>query len=175
MQLQPAASNYHLSMDKVRFGRALGKGARGAARSLWEAADAATSPDPNPKPRTQASATPTPSAQEILGTVIDAHVQAHRVVAHTQQQAARAGAAAVRPVLANAKRLTSVLWLEVTGSFFAIFALSLGIAVWKNRHAFAAGWNTEPAHKLVVYLLAFAAFAYFAVSSFLRAKRRERQ
>src|SRR6185312_13086097 len=35
-------------MDKVRLGRILGKGARQAARTAWDAIDAATAADPNP-------------------------------------------------------------------------------------------------------------------------------
>ena len=163
MQLRALASNYHLCMDKVRFGRALGKG----AKSLWEAADAATSPDPNAKPRP----TESPAAHAVLDSV----AQAHRVVTHTKQQAREAGLSAARPVLANAKRLSSVLWLEITGSFFAIFALGLGTGVWKSRHALAQGSNSDAAHKLYLFATLFAAFAYFAISSFVRARRRERQ
>ena len=106
-------------MDKVRFGRALGKGARSAAKSLMEAADAAASPDPHPKP----NAAPTrPTRTATLHDAVGSVVEAHHAVAHTKQQARKAGLAAVAPVVANAKRLSGVLWLELTGTFFTLFA-----------------------------------------------------
>ena len=76
----------------------------------------------------------------------------------------------VEPVV----RLSGVLWLEVTGVFFGIFALSTGIAIWRLR----GQWRTALAHpathpSLLVAIAVFALFAYFCISSFVRARRRE--
>lgn len=78
----------------------------------------------------------------------------------------------VEPVV----RLSGVLWLEVTGVFFGIFALSTGIAIWRLR----AQWRTALVHPtahggLIVAVAVFALFAYFCISSFVRARRRERR
>jgi hypothetical protein len=69
-------------------------------------------------------------------------------------------------------RLSGVLWLEVSGVFFGVFALmSLGY-LWKLRGA----WRTGAAsHRNLLGALAmFALFGYFCVSNFVHARRRER-
>jgi hypothetical protein len=78
-----------------------------------------------------------------------------------------------------------VLWLEITGSFFGIFAVFAGSAVWTHRAEFksavseglASGGNSSPAiHASRLHLLVFLAmalvFAYFSISSFVRAYRK---
>ncbi|MDE1154819.1 MAG: hypothetical protein PW735_03710 [Acidobacteriaceae bacterium] len=149
-------------MDKVRFGRALGKGARAAAKSLAEAADAATSPDPRASAR-RAAPHPTPYAQ------------AAEQLRQTQAKTARAGKQVGKGVLAPVKKFSTVVTLQVVGVFFALFALTLGRAVWQQRAAFAAAANAEERHKLWLYLLFFVLFSYFSLSSFLRARRRDRR
>ena len=76
----------------------------------------------------------------------------------------------VEPVV----RLSGVLWLEVTGVFFGIFALSTGIAIWRLRSQWRAALAHPASHGgLVVAIAVFALFTYFCVSSFVRARRRE--
>jgi hypothetical protein len=66
---------------------------------------------------------------------------------------------------------SGILWLEVTGLFFGIFALFFGINTYKLRHEWAIG----PDHKrFVVYTLVTLAFAYFTFSSFYRARKKEK-
>ena len=74
-------------------------------------------------------------------------------------------------------KLSRVLWLEITGSFFGIFALFAGHAVWANRADFAAALRpTSANHDARMHLLVFLAmslgFGYFCISSFVRAYRR---
>jgi hypothetical protein len=60
----------------------------------------------------------------------------------------------------------SVLWLEITGLFFAIFSLFFIQGVYRLR----ADWRTGPNHlKLIIYAAVAILFLYFAVSSFYRA------
>lgn len=65
----------------------------------------------------------------------------------------------------------SILWLEITGMFFALFALLFGQHLYSIRSA----WQFGPEHG---HFLAYAAFAgiflYFAFSSFAKARRRSR-
>ena len=50
-------------MDSVRFGRALGIGARAAAKTLVTAVDAATSPNPSAEVKAKQAAGAVPSAE----------------------------------------------------------------------------------------------------------------
>ena len=66
----------------------------------------------------------------------------------------------------------SVLWLEVTGVFFAIFSLFFAQGVYRLR----AYWQTGPGHRrLVIYAVVAIVFMYFAISSFYRAHRKQQQ
>ena len=181
-------------MDAVRFGRALGFGARQAAKTVVRAVDAARAENPSPTPPAAtgpSSAALAPAASPSLAAVAPAKTtsagaapgQAANRAAQTaargvaqvrgvQEGIHRFKASAVEPVV----RLSGVLWLEVMGVFFGIFALSTAIAIWRLR----AEWRPALAHPathggLFVAVAVFALFAYFCVSSFVRAKRRERR
>jgi hypothetical protein len=66
----------------------------------------------------------------------------------------------------------SVLWLEVTGVFFAIFSLFFAQGVYRLR----AHWRTGPGHeRLLTYAVVTIVFMYFAVSSFYRAHRKQQK
>jgi hypothetical protein len=68
-------------------------------------------------------------------------------------------------------KASRVLWLEITGLFFAIFALFFGSNLWRLR----AGWQQGPTHReFVLYALCTAIFLYFTVSSFVRASRHKK-
>ncbi len=72
-------------------------------------------------------------------------------------------------------RLSAALWLELTGVFFGIFALSAGMGAWKLRaglHETAA--NHEEHSRFIVALLMAVVFGYFCVSSFVKAHRTTR-
>jgi hypothetical protein len=66
----------------------------------------------------------------------------------------------------------SVLWLEITGMFFALFALYFAQNVYRVRSA----WRQGPEHShLLLYCALAAAFAWFSCSSFARAYRRSKR
>ena len=176
---------YTSSMDAVRFGRALGFGARQAVKTVTAAVDAATAENPARKsadtgandgqaagPQAPPAATGTAASQAVHQA---AHAAAQTVVqARGARQALRRGSrrfgeAAWRPFV----RLGGVLWLEVTGVFFGIFALFAAGGAWRLRgewHLNAAG------HRQLLGAVAMLAFfGYFSVSSFVRARRRERR
>ncbi len=66
----------------------------------------------------------------------------------------------------------SVLWLEITGLFFALFGLFFAQNAWKLRHV----WYSGPDHaRFLIYTLVTLAFFYFAFSSFYRARVKEKR
>jgi len=167
-------------MDSVRFGRALGFGARSAARALAGAVDAATAPSPMAKPapaqsptRSAAAAAPTrpvaSAIQTAARTAAHATVQARRTRKGLAQGGKRFGEAVWGPFV----KLSGVLWLEITGSFFGIFALFAGHAAWAHRADIRA---TPANHDARLHLLLFVGmtllFGYFCLSSFARAYRK---
>jgi len=181
-------------MDKVKFGRALGKGARGAAKSLWEAAEAAAAPDPKRQgagPREQGTGSREqgtgnreqgtgkaggPSFGEVAGKVADVHRQYNDAKKQMRGAVMNAAKETAREhgkgVLAPVKKFSSVIWLQVTGVFFAVLTIFLLQGVLRQRGALAHGWGTPEAHKFLGYMAICAVFAYFTVSSFVRAGRR---
>lgn len=171
-------SGYTSRMDSVRFGRALGVGARAAAKTLLTAADAAASPNPSAKkPTAEASSKPTAprtpvavsSAAAAVEQVARTAAQARQVTTGVTQGGRRLGDSVWRPFV----KLSGVLWLEFTGVFFGIFAAYAVSGAWKLR----AEWRETPAnHDMHMHFLMATGmallFGYFCLSSFMRASRR---
>lgn len=70
-------------------------------------------------------------------------------------------------------RLSGVLWLEVSGAFFGLFALFAVSAVWRIRSDWHAGLAGR--ERLLGATAMAVLFGYFCVSNFVRARRRERR
>jgi len=65
-----------------------------------------------------------------------------------------------------------VLWLEITGLFFAMFAAYFGQSAYRMRHDYAAG----PEHMhFLIYSALTAVFAWFTLSSFYKATQKEKK
>ena len=162
-------------MDSVRFGRALGVGARAAAKTLVTAVDAAAAPNPSAAAKQrieQKSATKATSAGTRLGQ------QTRRTTAQameTGQGLKRGGKRFGQAVWAPFVKLSGVLWLEMTGVFFGIFALFAIGGAWKMRAAMSETAANNLAHERFVWAVVMAAvFIYFCLTSFLKARRRGR-
>lgn len=162
-------------MDSVRFGRILGKGARAAAKGLYEAVDAATAPNPN-APKTAAPLrTPAQQQPQAAQTPMQVIAQGTAAYAAHKKAVTREAGRAGKSFLAPFARAGSVLWLEVTGTFFAVFAVIFISYACKYRTALRLdATNADAHHHLLASAVAAAVFGYFAVTSFLRARRRER-
>jgi hypothetical protein len=164
-------------MDSVRFGRALGIGARLAAKTLVTAAEAATAP--NPSAGAKGGADSGAAANESKAAAAGARVgqQAARTTAQVRQTgkglkrgSKRFGEAVWGPFV----KLSGVLWLELTGVFFGIFALFAGTGAWKLRGEWRATTTNHDAHvHLLFSALMAVVFGYFCVSSFVKASRRQ--
>ena len=160
---------YTNGMDKVRFGRALGFGARQAGKALWRAAEAATAPDP--RVGTASAATPVPStAARQAGTRVRENIsQARSTSVTVKREGKRFGQAMWGPVA----RASGVLWLELTGVFFGIFAVTAGTELYRHHADFAA--TGAPRQHEWFAAAMFALFGWFTVSSFVRARKRSRR
>ncbi len=65
-----------------------------------------------------------------------------------------------------------VLWLEITGLFFALFTVFFVQSVYRVR----AAWRQGPEHAhLLLYAALAAGFAWFSFSSFGRAYRKSKR
>ena len=146
-------------MDTVRFGRALGVGVREAAKAAVKAAEAAASPSPtSPLP-------PPPKRQALLTATIR---QTRRTGQGVRQGSRQFGKAVWNPFA----RLSTVLWHEVTGVLYSLFALICGLEAWHGRAAILE--DPGRVHEWVALGL-FAIFAFFTASSFRKASRRQRR
>ncbi|MGI4759047.1 MAG: hypothetical protein ACRYGF_19630 [Janthinobacterium lividum] len=150
-------------MDRVRFGRVLGKGARLAARMALEAVDAATSSPPASThvveaPRSVARSAPTQTRSQPAPTFL------------TPSRIKAAGKAAQTEALAPLRQASRALWHEVTGCFFALFAISFAVGVWHTRSDARSSLPAERHHFIAFCCLALL-FLYFSVSSFVKARR----
>ena len=147
-------------MDRVRFGRALGQGTREAARALLKAADAATAPNPAPTPRAQVPTAPRVAAQ--------ATQKIRTTTKGVKQGTKRFGEAIWGPFA----KVSRVVMLEVIGVLFSLFAIVSGLEVWNHRADLHAAGPAR--NHLFFAVLMFVVFAYFTLSSFVRASRRSR-
>ena len=152
--LATTAATIIIGMRPESIGRALGIGLRVAGRMASQrmAGGAATAAS---APKTAAPAGRT--------------VQAGREKGRTAGQAAKGVARGVGGFLRPFRRLGAILWLEMTGAFFLLFAAVSASFLWKNRASYAFG----PEHRGFVAAAAMmAVFLYLGVSSFWRARRR---
>lgn len=183
-------------MDSVRFGRALGIGARLAAKTLVTAVDAAIAPNPSPAqsraashpasqvvPQPASQATPqysfSPSTPQPASAAQRTGQSAARIplnLRDTTQGVARGTRRFRDATWGPVVKLSGVLWLEFTGVFFGIFALFAAGGAWKlrdNLHRTATNADGRIHFELAAAMA--IVFGYFCLSSFLRAHRRSRR
>lgn len=98
-------------------------------------------------------------------------VQSGRTAVAATKHAGRLG----RSIWTPLARFSGVVWLQVTGLFFALLAMFLGQGAWKERAAMHLPLASHAAQRFWVLAAAFAVFAYFCVSNFVRAWLKERR
>ena len=151
-------------MDRVRLGRALGYGARHAAKALVQAADAATTSAPSaPKAATRQNLPPATSARTQTYAPPVASLK-------TPAQSVPPKKSALHPL----KRYSGTVLLQVVGTFFAVFAVLMAQNAWRLRDGLNHSWSSPEAQRLWLMSGLFCLFAWFAISSFVRARRVER-
>ncbi len=159
-------------MDKERLGRALGYGARHAVKTLTQAVDAATAPSPAGR---TASPTSRPVAEARAAEAQGRGAQAAQAASQTRSRVRGAAKMAGKSALAPVAKFSSVLWLEVTGAFFGLMAMAMSQAVWKAHGALKLPPHSPERLKLYGYATVTGLFVYFAVSNFMRARKRQRR
>ena len=160
-------------MAAEKVGRKLGIGLRLAARAAFGGSGESTA---SPKP--QAAPNPARGARESFAYP-GSFAKAVSSATHTAAKAPTFAQGLGR----GAKRFGSALWgpmahtgsvlsLEITGLFFALFAIFFGQNAYKMRHDFRGG--PEHSHFLV-YLGFTAIFAWFTFSNFYKARGKEKR
>ena len=177
-------NSYTLEMDSVRFGRALGVGARAAAKTLVTAVDAATAPNPSAPAKTisttahpkEASAEAQPAETKARASGARLGQQAVRTTAQVKQTGKglkQGGKRFGEAVWGPFAKLSGVLWHEIMGVLFGMFAAVSGVEAWNGRGSLRVG-AAGRTHELFAIAMV-AGFGYFTVSSFVRASRRQRR
>lgn len=139
-----------------------------AARTMYDAVDAATAPAAAETPRQRTPpAGSYPDARNAPSTGPGPHANAVGQVLRTAERVQGSVRATRQGVLAPVKRASHAVSLEIAGSFFALFAFSFGVAAWRFRNP---GPGSAVPRVWFCSVLA-AVFLYFAISSFLRARR----
>lgn len=95
-------------------------------------------------------------------------------IGQTRTAQQQAGKQVRRSFFAPLAKFSSVVGLQVTGTFFALLALVMGQAAWRSRNALHMGWSAAEARRLYLVSAVALLFAYFAVSNYIRARRRDR-
>jgi hypothetical protein len=160
-------------MEPHRFGRKLGIGVRVASRMAKEraaqasaasAARAANNPVPPAAPAAAPRTPPRPATPASFAPKKNLVEPARRVGEGTR----RFGKAFAGPLV----HVSGTLWLEITGLFFALFALFFAQNAWNARASALHG----PQHAyFLLYASVTLVFIYFCISSFVKARRRGRR
>ncbi|MGD0787716.1 MAG: hypothetical protein ABR898_07000 [Terracidiphilus sp.] len=134
-------------MKAHSIGRALGAGMRVAGRIAGQ--------------RVAAGATGQAGAQAAAAAQ-------SRAAGQAAGRATRGVARGVGGFLRPFGRVGGLLWLEVTGVFFSLFAVVFARALWLYRASYAHGPDHQ---KFLVSAPLLLLFLYLSVSSFWRARR----
>jgi hypothetical protein len=146
-------------MEPKKVGRTLGIGVRVASNMLRERVEKASAAHSAQGERGNGRPAPPPTR---AGIKFDSKVAG----------AKRGAKAFGRAFLGPFTHAGSVLWLEITGLFFALFALFFVQSVYRVR----GSWRQGPEHAhVLLYIILAIGFAWFSVSSFLRAYRKGRR
>jgi len=152
-------------MNANEFGKRLGIGVRVAGRIAQQraqerGAQAANTVQSGSQPQgvvEPPTARFVPSASDIR----EAREKTHKIT--------RAAGRGVGGFLRPFSRVGGILWLEVTGFFFGLFALYFAQDLWRTHLSYLSG----PQHQRFLIAAAMTlVFGYLSVSAFWRARRR---
>jgi hypothetical protein len=166
-------------MRPERFGRTLGIGVRVASNILRDRAGRIAQGNGQQPPRTPVSSSDSNSHSSVNPRT----VFATRDLTQTAQRTAAETGKATRAVSRGSKNFAQavwgpfrhvggVLWLEISGVFFALFALFFAQNVYRTR---AAWWGGAEHVHFLLYIGVTAVFVWFSLSSFMRAHQKSKK
>jgi hypothetical protein len=155
-------------MGAETAGKKLGIGLRLAAKAVKERAADATAAPNAPPPSAGAQPNYRTASAYAAKSATQAVAKAPQFAKGVAQGTRRFGEAFLGPLTHTG----GVLWLEITGLFFALFAAFFAQNVYKFRHNYASG--PEHVHFLVYTALAII-FAWFTITSFYKARQKEKR
>lgn len=154
-------------VEYVKLGRKLGIGTRVAAKVLRDRTRNA--PSNAGAVRAKASAATAAQRKQVVERIqaakrVDPRARARNATRGVVRGSRGFGQGFWKPFA----RVARALWHEITGVFFAIFALFFAQSAWRLR----AAWRSGPEHDLfAIYLICAALFVYFSVSAFVSSRR----
>jgi hypothetical protein len=157
-------------VEYIRLGRKLGIGTRIAAKILRERAHHASSSTGSLRPTATAATSVSigPSSRQKR-PVSQVNLPPRNV---SRKSLSRGMAAGGRGFWKSFAHAAGALWHQITGVFFAIFAIFFLQCAW---HLHAA-WRSGPDHRhFVIYGIIGILFAYFSMTAFLRGSRSQRR
>jgi hypothetical protein len=159
------------AVDYEGTGRKLGTGLKVLGRMAKQRMDAAPPQSASSQSAARPAARPSAASQPQPSHAVPKPTAApkpSRTAAAAREGGRRFGQAVWVPF----SRAGHVLWLEITGLFFALFGIFFLSEAWKRR----ADWRMGPEHThFLVYSAGTLVFAYFCVSSFVRARKRSKR
>jgi hypothetical protein len=145
------------------IGRALGIGVRVAGRIAGQRIASAAQPAAS-APRVDINSVRAQSAVAASGSTIRAQSQA-QCVGDIAAQTSRGISSGIGGFLRPFRRIGGIVWLEVTGSFFLLFAAVFALRLWQN-------WSGIGGISRDFAIGAAVVFLYLGISSFWRARRK---
>jgi hypothetical protein len=161
-------------MEPEQLGRKFGIGVRVAGRIAKKMAEQQASAPPGPAtgslPISGSGAGQTVSARPSPEIAARARELGQKTAGlKTTHNVTRAAGRGLGGFLRPFRRVGGILWLEVTGFFFGLFALYFATDIWKTHQDYAQG----PLHQRFLIAVGCAAvFSYLSLSSFWRARRK---
>jgi hypothetical protein len=158
-------------MEPNRLGRVLGISARVAAKTIRERAaqSGQTAGGSGVAQQPAQDGVPAAAAARPVGAGRPAGAVGRATVADSGRRLARGAGRFGSALIGPFAHATGVLTLQITGVFFGLFALFFLSHTWETWHA--GGWR-DPHTK--VYAGLALLFGWFTVSSFWRARRKQR-
>ncbi len=109
------------------------------------------------------------SAGTVNEAVRESRAEAQRSRVEAAGKVARGAGRGVGGFIRPFARIGHILWLEVMGAIFLLFALFFALNLWQLRSSYATG----PDHpKFLLIAGVFVLFLYLGLSSFWRARRK---
>jgi hypothetical protein len=167
-----------MQMNPNEFGKKLGIGVRVAGRIAQQRAEEAARAKAQAQFHAQNVSNSTGAAepsgysaqqQPARPASVPNYSEKVRDFGKSSHKLTRAAGRGVGGFLRPFGRVGGILWLEVTGFFFGLFALYFAQDLWRTRLSYAAG----PQHqRFLVGAALTAVFGYLSASAFWRAKRK---